>query len=479
MTLPPTASLDAYNRVLLADPGELDVALPRDALVGELPEALRGGTWWGNGPSKLRVGDRLVHPFDGHGFLRAIRFAHDGSIRFTSRFVRTPVFEAEQAAGGLVEVGLGTLPSRDRWTNVRARFGRQVANTCVLPWGDRLYALYEGAHPQRVDPVTLATLGDEDFHGALHPREAFCAHTRVDPITGTLVGLSPRVLGPAMDYTVREIDIDGRETFRRKERLDAFNVAHDFVITPRWVVVIENSIDVSLLGLLRTRLGRSTLLQALSASKRNARALLIPRGPGPARIVDLGRPLISVHHANAWEEGDRVVLVTCGLPSFAFGTEFGWRGQDAPFDSGDERTNLQEVLRFDLDGTRATARTLSSIPLDFPAVRADRVGRPTRHLYGMVTREQGASMPFSAIAHVDLETGASSRWQVPAGVVGEPLVAPRGDAEDDVFVLAMLYAPSHAELCVLDGRDLARGPLARVRLPVALPFGFHGFWQQA
>ncbi len=475
--LAPTPELDAYNQVFLADPGELDLVLDRDSIVGELPDSLRGGTWWGNGPSRLRVADRLVHPFDGHGYVRALRFGRDGRVRLRARNVWTRVFEAEERAGALVEKGLATLPGRDWWTNFRARFGRNVANTCVLPFGDAVLALWEGGRPHRLEPDTLETLGSEDFRGALRPGEAFCAHTRTDPSTGALVGLSPRILGRRMAYTVREISPDGHETFRRTERMDAFNTAHDFVITPRWVVVVESSVDLSLVGVLRATLGLSPMLHALSFARRNARALLIPRGPGEARVVDLGRPMLSVHHANAWEEGDRVVVVTCGADGFRFGSEFGWRGQDTPFHASDEGTMKQEVLRFDIDGTTARARTLSRMPIDFPSVRLDRIGQPTRHLFGMLTRAPNASMPFCGLAHVDLETGATTTWQPPAGVVGEPLLAPRGPEEDDAWVLAMVYTPSRAALCVLDAKALANGPVASVQLPVALPYGFHGFWQ--
>lgn len=477
--LAPTTSLDAYNRVLLADPGTIDLELDRAAIVGDLPDAIRGGTFFGNGPSKLRVGDRLVHPFDGHGYVRAVRFGRDGRVRFSARPVRTRVHELEERAGGLVEMGLGTLPARDAWTNFRARLGRNVANTCVLPFGGSLLASWEGGHPHRIDPDTLETLGTEDFHGALHPREAFCAHTRTDPTTGNLIGLSPRVLGRAMSYTVREFDPAGREIWRRRARMDAFNVAHDFAITPRWVVIVENSVEVSLPGVLRTKLGLSPILDALSFAPRNARALLIPRGEGEPRIVDLGRPMLSVHHANAWEEGETVVLVTCGLASFTFGAEFGWRGQERPFDSSDDRTTRQEVLRFDIAGSSARSRTISSMAIDFPTVRADRVGRENRTLFGVLVREPGAPLPFSAIVKLDLGTGRAEVFRPGSGVVGEPLLAPRGPDEDDAFVLAIVYEPNGAELVVLDAAELGRGPVARVRLPVALPYGFHGFFQAA
>lgn len=477
MTLPPTASLDDYNRVLLADPGELDVTLPPGALTGELPDALKGGTWWGNGPSKLRDGDRLVHPFDGHGYVRALRFGRDGALRLRARYVKTRVFEAERALGRLVEVGLGTLPSPSRWTNLRAPKGRNVANTCVLPWAGSVLALWEGGRPHRLDPETLETVGVEDFHGSLAAGDPFCAHTRVDPRTGRLVGLSARILGRAMEYTVRELDATGHERSRRTERGEGFNVAHDFAITENWVVIVEASVEIDLLKVLAAQLGQLPVLSALSMSRRNARALLIPRGDGEARRVDLGRPLLAVHHANAWEEGERVVLVSCALPEFSFGTEFGWRGQGAPLDPSHDRSAPQELLRFDIEGARVSSRAIGDASIDFPTVRAERVGGPTRHVFGVVTRSKHSAAPLSGLARIELATGASSTWTSPRGLVGEPLLAPRGPDERDTWVLSMVYAPEAAELCIFDGAALADGPVGRVRIPVPLPYGFHGFWQ--
>jgi carotenoid cleavage dioxygenase len=44
----------------------------------------------------------------------------------------------------------------------------------------------------------------------------------------------------------------------------------------------------------------------------------------------------------------------------------------------------------------------------------------------------------------------------------------------------MVYATDLAELrtdlCIIDARDLAAGPVARVHLPQRVPAGFHGNW---
>ena len=51
-------------------------------------------------------------------------------------------------------------------------------------------------------------------------------------------------------------------------------------------------------------------------------------------------------------------------------------------------------------------------------------------------------------------------------------------AEDDGYLLMYVYdkTTDTSEFVVLDARDVAADPLARVPLPQRVPFGFHGSW---
>ena len=225
------STLDPYNRIMLAWPGELDCEWD-DIIVGRLPFELQGGTFWINGPGKIVLGGRLVHPFDGSGYLRAIRFM-GSKIRLQAKMIRTRVFEDEDKAGKPVWVGLATLPSASFWQNLRAPGGRNVSNTCVLPWAGKILTLWEGGLPHAVDPHTLETIGPENFRGALAPGDSFLAHTRIDAQSGNLIGLSPRIRGPTIDFTCHEFDSDERLVASVSAKLDSFSVVHDFAITPR------------------------------------------------------------------------------------------------------------------------------------------------------------------------------------------------------------------------------------------------------
>ena len=63
---------------------------------------------------------------------------------------------------------------------------------------------------------------------------------------------------------------------------------------------------------------------------------------------------------------------------------------------------------------------------------------------------------------------------------GEGVFVPRPDAtgEDDGWLVTYVHDATSgtSELVVVDTRDFRAPPVARVLLPVRVPYGFHGTW---
>ena len=55
---------------------------------------------------------------------------------------------------------------------------------------------------------------------------------------------------------------------------------------------------------------------------------------------------------------------------------------------------------------------------------------------------------------------------------------PGATAEDEGWVLSYVYDPQRdlSDVVILDAQDFAGEPVATIRLPVRVPFGFHGGW---
>lgn len=88
---------------------------------------------------------------------------------------------------------------------------KNLANTNILAWGGKVYALYEAGRPVELDPETLEARGETSLGGKLNPGmfismgapqvlesalglggRAFTAHPHTDPHTGrAVVGARP------------------------------------------------------------------------------------------------------------------------------------------------------------------------------------------------------------------------------------------------------------------------------------------------
>lgn len=478
----------AWNAVMTAQPGEQDLEIPASAIRGAVPRELAGGRYLQNGPGWTRIGERLAHPFDGHGFVRSLTFTPDGGATFRSRFVKTPAYLAERAAGHLVYKGLGTNVSDSPVRNLRAPGARNVSNTTIQPWAGRLISGWEGGRPYALDPESLETVGEETFGGAL-PDAAFLAHVRVDADAQRLIGCN-LFRERQSRFVFREFDPSGNQVAEREVTLPGMHFEHDFVATPRWYVLAGNPMKASLPRFAKAMLGMGSLIGALHTDdSKGGELYLIPRGrPGPVRTIRLPQRAFVVHFANAWDgDHDTCAIEMCAFESFAFGGEFGFQGPHQPLDPDlpDRRASFQRLYRATVrDGTdEAHWEQLSDYGMDFPRVHPAREGRTTPAIYAAARGNGINSDPFDALVRVDTADRERSTelWCAGDGqFVGEPLFAPRPGADDldDGWVIAAVYdgAGNRTRICVFASRALDRGPVAEVPLPLQ-PYGFHGFWE--
>ena len=169
---------------------ELDA--PDLVVEGSLPAGL-AGTFYRNGPDPQFPphADDRYHVFDGDGMVFAVRIAH-GKASLKNRWVRTPKFLAERAAGKRLFGVFGNPRFNEAEANP---MDYSTANTHIWPHGDKLYALMEGCPPMAMDPESLETLGSETFGGAA--AGPFTAHPKTCPHTGDMHAFGYSAKGPA------------------------------------------------------------------------------------------------------------------------------------------------------------------------------------------------------------------------------------------------------------------------------------------
>lgn len=472
---------------MAATPGPLDLHVEASQIEGALPAELRGGRLLSNGPGWTHIGGRMAHPFDGHGYVRAFRFESDGSMRLTARFVQTPAYKSEAAAGRLTHRGLGTNVGDHIWQNLG--FGsevRNVANTTILRWKGRLLAGWEGGAPYALDPVTLETLGEDTFDGAIAGQPTL-AHMKEDRARDRLVTCSLK-MGRTTTLTFREFDAAGALCETRVAPMPSLLFAHDFVITPNWYIVANNPLRMKWGELARAVVGASTLMNAIASEKEAPGALyLVPRsGQGPVRTVTLPNRAFVIHYGSGFERDGAVHVDACLFHDFDFGSEFGFQGPHQPFDPRlPDLRKPQRLNRITIpaEATTGTLRQLAPHGVDFPRFHPGHEGRETPLLFGATRADTDHSDPFDTVIRVDLRDPAAplQLWTAADNVfVGEPIFVPALDRDDAGHVLVILTdgLRERSTLAVFDATNISAGPVAAVPLPL-LPLAFHGCWDSA
>lgn len=471
---------------MTASPGALDLHIPAAAVEGVVPRALRGGRLLSNGPGWTRIGDRTAHPFDGHGYVRAFTFDDDGGCQLRARFVHTPSYLAEAEAGHLVHRGFATNLGQPFWRNIGFGPPRNVANTTIQRWGDRLLAGWEAGAPYALDAERLETLGEEQLGGAI-AGQATLAHFKRDAHQRRLACCSIRN-GRRSRLTFREVDQAGGVSLVREADVDGMLFTHDFAITPSWYVIGGNPLRMKPVELAKMLLGASTLLRSVAPDlSRDGVLHLVPRSAtGAARTVKLPGPAFVVHFGNAFEHRGELVVHAVVFSRFSFGEEFGYTGPSTPFDPGlPDARGPQRLMRITIPAGSDTAtwEPLTAHGVDFPRFHPDHEGHETPALFGATRRDTRFSDPFDSIIRVDLldPERPSTLWTAPADVfVGEPIFVPDAERVDAGHVLAILSDGNAARttLAIFDALALAAGPTATVELPL-LPIAFHGDWDGA
>src|SRR2546421_2719860 len=281
--------------------GIFDTPLEVDAEItdieGEVPEDFKG-TLYRNGPAKLELAQHL---FDGDGMVSMVHFGADRSIRFRNRFIRTNKYLAELRARRPQVAGFGTLahggPLRNALRRPTSR--SNAANTSILFSSSRLLALWEAGHPWELDPITLRTLGELDFDGALEAHLPFSAHPHSDPTTAETFNFG-MVYGSKNALVTFRLDPRGRLHKLSETPVPAPVFNHDFILTDRWLVFCLPPARVHFLKL-------AVGLASFGDSVRFHRdepttVLLVPRDGGRSTCVE-AEPWFQFHYAAAFDDG--------------------------------------------------------------------------------------------------------------------------------------------------------------------------------
>lgn len=407
---------------------------------GAIPPELRG-LYLRDGPNPKS--GTSTHWFAGDGMVHGVRLEDGKASWYRNRWVRTRTLEED--APFVAEDG-----SVDRSV--------AKANTNVIGHAGRIFALVENAFPTELTPE-LDTLGICDFEGRLST--AMTAHPKSCPRTGELhffgYGFSPPYL------TYHRLDAAGKLVQSEEIAVPGPTMMHDFAITEHHVIFMDLPIvfdlEVAMQG---------TGFPYAWSDDYGARLGVMPRGGTNADVrwfeID---PCYVFHPLNAFEKDDQIVIDVARYPEL-------WRGRNDTFHPA-----FLHRWTIDVPAQKVTEQGLDDRPIEFPRIDERRLG--LAHRYGYAVGNVGnVAEQANGLLKYDLATGVTEvndlGGRLPAEGVFAPAVGSAG--EDEGFVLAFGYDAGRdgSDLLVLDASSFTAPPVATIRLPQRVPFGFHGNW---
>jgi len=408
-------------------------------VIGQIPSELKG--------RYLRIGPdpksgHSDHWFLGDGMVHGVELDGGNANWYRNRFVQTPLYKSPTETSLLDSLG---------------GLDRSLANTHIISHAGKILALEELHLPFEMTP-DLDTVGAYDFDGKL--TTGMTAHPKVCGKNGELLFFSYGLAPPYLTY--HRVSAEGDLLQSEVIDVKGATMVHDFNVTENFVIFMDLPLTFDISD------ASEPGIPLKWSEEYGARLGVMPRDGTNDDVVwyDID-PCYVFHPLNAYEDGNSIIVDVCrsehylkpGVPPVPSLLYRWWIDQDAQTVTGTE---------------------LGSVPVEFPRVPDRLVGQ--RHRFGYLVElapETGAS--GIGIQKYDFENNSHQTHRLPANHrCGEPVFVPGEGAveEDDGYLLFFVYdqTENKSEFVILDARKIESDPIARIKLPVRVPFGFHGSW---
>ncbi|XP_059311574.1 carotenoid 9,10(9',10')-cleavage dioxygenase-like isoform X2 [Lycium ferocissimum] len=461
---------------------------------GHLPECLNG-EFVRVGPNPKFAPVAGYHWFDGDGMIHGLRIK-DGKATYVSRYVRTSRLKQEEFFGGAKFMKIGDLKGlfglftvymqmlRTKLKVLDISYGNGTANTALVYHHGKLLALSEADKPYALKVLEdgdLQTLGMLDYDKRL--AHSFTAHPKVDPVTGEMFTFGYSHTPPYITYRV--ISKDGIMQDPVPITIPEAIMMHDFAITENYAIMM----DLPLCFRPKEMVKNNKLAFTFDGTKKSRFGVLARYANNEALIKWFELPNCFIfHNANAWEEGDEVVLITCRV-----------QNPDLDMVNGGVKENLENFcnelyeMRFNMKSGAASQKKLSESAVDFPRINESYTGRKQRYVYGTTLNSIAKVTGIIKFdLHAEPETG-KSQLEVGGNVQGifdlgpgrfgsEAVFVPRQLGteceEDDGYLIFFVHDENTGKSAVnvIDAKTMSAEPVAVVELPKRVPYGFHAFF---
>ncbi|XP_051123634.1 carotenoid 9,10(9',10')-cleavage dioxygenase-like isoform X3 [Andrographis paniculata] len=420
----------------------------------------------------------------------------DGKALYVSRFVKTARLKQEEFHHGSKFKKIGDLKGifgllmvyiqilRTKLKVLDSSYGDGLANTALAYHNGKLLALNEADKPYAIKVMEdgdLQTIGMLDYDKRL--LHSFTAHPKVDPLTGEMFAFGYSMEPPYVTYRV--ISKDGTMHEPVSITIPEPVMMHDFAITENYAIFM----DLPLYFKPKEMVKDNKFIFSFDQTK-NARFGILPRYAKNELLIkwfELPNCFI-FHNANAWEEGDEVVLITCRFEDIDLEMVNG-----AVKESSENYIIELYEMRFNMKNSQSSQKKLSVSSIDLPRINENYIGRKQSFVYGAILENFDRITGIIKFdlreepdpGRVKLEVGGNVKgiFHLGPGIFGsEAVFVPRqpgtSTEEDDGYLIFFVHDENTGKSAVniIDAKTMSADPVAIIELPKRVPYGFHALF---
>lgn len=482
-----------YQPLKLQDELENWIELP--ILKGAIPVEL-AGYFLRNSSNPQFHPNNKYHWFDGDGYIQGCKFSR-GKVFFKGRFIRTEKFLEEKAKGKSLYGGLrGPINKNNTFQSLQRLWhfvigGKNpfpnTSNTDLVYHHQTLFSLWMlGGTPYKIDLETLETQGQYKFESPANNYKGLthgaAAHPKVCPKDDTLfvMDFAPswnRFKTPSLYLS--SISKDATTIHTKKIKISGRRLLHDIAVTENYVLLLDFPATMTPWGLQyqQEQPARFGVVPC------DFQKIKHPKTKQLEEVLWFDDPsgCYIIHVVNAYEEGNKIVLLALRKPYLNI-------NKRATDKEGDVFAGHLHQWEFDLETGEISQQTGQSLRAhfphgsEFPSINSHFEGLKNRYSY-LPHVSATPLFNFDAFSKYDHANNSYSTYTFPKGMyTGELRFVPRQAAqkEDEGWLVTYVndtrQGKNEAFLYVFDAQHIEEGPIAIAQIPVCLPIGFHTTW---
>lgn len=417
-------------------------------VIGQIPLALRG-RYLRTGPNPVQIADPETHHwFVGHGMVHGVELRDGQALWYKARWITSPDATTRDHRSGSGTPGFG--------------------NANIFCHAGRIYAVDEMSQPYELD-ASLATLRREDFAGALPI--GMNAHPKLEAETGLLHTLAYDLEQPFLRY--QALGRNGAAFASATIELPTPIMVHEFLVTTNYLVLFDLPVVLDM------EMAWSGRPLPFRWSANHQARIGVARRSTPSTVEWFDVPPCYVMHAfNAYEERAQIVIDLVRHPRM--------------FDTcltgpGDGQMRVERWC-VDLKTKRVIQDVVDDRPQEFPRINDALTGRRHRFGYAVAYSASGRHTPSCEVLKHDFDKRTCTAIRLDAALAASEFTFVAADArlsthkrasgEDNGWLIGYAYnrESDTSDLLILSATDARAPPVATIRLPRRVPFGFHGAW---